>query len=310
MRQLGVTRPGLSARETGDLIAFLYSVDYFGPSGNVAEGQRLLAEKKCLVCHQVAGAGGLIGPSLDFFWQHGSPLSVAAALWNHGPAMAQQFRTSGIGRPTVTESDLGAMIAYLRSLSRDPADAPLRLLAGRVDVGQRLFKTKRCADCHGEPGSGEGRALAGRGVPRSLTRFAAAMWNKEPAMLESMKRRPMPLPPLDADEMADLIAYLGAVRYFASPGDPRRGALTLGDKGCLGCHTVSVRDLTAPRNLALAKGLDSPAAIISALWNHVLVKAPSGTPEAWSPYRPEEMTDLMAWLGSLGTDAVTPGSER
>jgi len=110
--------------------------------------------------------------------------------------------------------------------------------------------------------------------------------------------------------MAHLVAYLDDLRYFASPGDVRGGWRLLRDKGCLGCHSLSVRDPWAPRNLALVKGLDSPAAIISVLWNHVRVKVPGEKREVWLPCRPGEMADLMAWLGSLGVDAVTPGSER
>ena len=60
--------------------------------GAFSEGRRLFTEKRCVVCHQVAGIGGVIGPSLDFLGQYGSPIFVAAAMWNHGPAMAEVMR--------------------------------------------------------------------------------------------------------------------------------------------------------------------------------------------------------------------------
>ncbi len=63
MRQFGIARPYLDARETGDLIAFLYTLNYFDPPGNVQAGGRLFAEKKCVVCHQVGGTGGGVGPN-------------------------------------------------------------------------------------------------------------------------------------------------------------------------------------------------------------------------------------------------------
>jgi cytochrome c2 len=310
MRQLGIDRLAVSPREAGDLIAFLFSVNYFDPPENLGAGERLFAEKKCIVCHQVAGTGGVTGPGLDSFKDQGSPIFVAAAMWNHGPTMAQAMRTQGIGRPTVTASEIAALIAYLRSPSQGPADAPLHLLPGGPAAGQRLFVQKRCAGCHGEPGGRAGPLLADRRVPRRLTQFAATLWNKLPAMLEMMKGRGISLPPLQADEMAHLVAYLDAVRYFASPGDPGRGRRVLGTKGCLACHAVSVGDPWAPRNLVLARGFDSPAAAISMFWNHVLVKAPGGKREIWSQYRPDEMADLMAWLGSLAAGAVVPMSER
>ena len=300
MQQLGIDRPQLSPRKTGDLIAFLFSVNYFAPPGDLAAGRRLFREKRCIVCHQVAGTGGAVGPNLDFLGQYATPIFVAAATWNHGPAMAQAMRVRAIQRPTFTGSELGDLIAYLRSASPGPADMPLHLLPGRGEEGQRLFVEKRCVECHGQQGSRIGPVLAGRGVQRSLIQFAAALWNKGPAMAEAMKLRGISLPPLQADEMADLVAYLDVVQYFAPPGDPRRGWRVLADKGCLNCHSVSVRDTEVPLNLARMKGLESPAAITSVLWNHALVKARTGgQADVWSPCRPEEIADLMALLGSI-----------
>ena len=65
MRKFGIARPYLDPRETGDLIAFLYTLNYFDPPGNVQAGRGLFAEKKCVVCHQVGGTGGVVGPNLD-----------------------------------------------------------------------------------------------------------------------------------------------------------------------------------------------------------------------------------------------------
>jgi mono/diheme cytochrome c family protein len=51
MRQLGIPRPRLEAGETGDLIAFLSTLDYFDPPGNVDSGRRLFTTRRCIVCH-------------------------------------------------------------------------------------------------------------------------------------------------------------------------------------------------------------------------------------------------------------------
>ncbi|MBI4011101.1 MAG: c-type cytochrome [Candidatus Rokubacteria bacterium] len=303
MRRLGIARPRLDARETGDLIAFLFTFDYFDPPGNVPAGRRLFTEKKCVVCHQVGDVGGVIGPNLDFLKQYGSPIFVASAMWNHGPAMAEVMRAKGIQRPTFKDAELLDLIAYAKATSRLPVAGPLYVLPGRASEGHRLFVEKRCSDCHGVAGKGGGVGpdLAERGVHRTLTQFAAAMWNKAPAMVAAMKGRGVPVPQLTAEEMADIVAYLYAVQYFAVPGDRQRGARLANEKGCFGCHGVQARDGKAPADLAQVRGLDSPAAVVAALWNHSFIGAPptDRPPPRWAEFRPDEMADLVAFLRSL-----------
>ena len=231
MRKFGIARPYLDPRETGDLIAFLYTLNYFDPPGNVQAGSRLFTEKKCVACHQVGGAGGVVGPNLDGLAQFGSPILVAAAMWNHGPAMAEAMRVRKIERPTFKDSELLDLIAYLRSTAPPrpaPAEGPLYVLPGRSEEGRRLFLDKRCILCHSVAGVGGqvGPDLGERGLNWSLTQFAAAMWNKAPAMMAAMRAREIAVPRLQAEEMADLVAYLYSVRYFAEPGAPARGRAT------------------------------------------------------------------------------------
>src|SRR5499426_1766008 len=83
MKQLGITRPELTSQEAGDLIGFLYTLNYFDPPGNAASGQKLFTDKKCAVCHQVGGSGGTVGPKLDNLKQFASPMFLASAMWNH-----------------------------------------------------------------------------------------------------------------------------------------------------------------------------------------------------------------------------------
>ena len=289
MRQLGVPRPALDRREAGDLIAFLFTLSYFDPPGNPEAGRRLFVEKKCVVCHQVAGSGGVIGPSLDFVGQYGSPILVATDMWNHGPAMAELMRARRIERPLFKDAELLDLIAYLKSVSPDPAGDPLYVLPGRADEGRRLFAEKRCTQCHGAGGQGGrlGPDLGQRGLDRSLTQFATAMWNKAPAMMAAMKAQGIALPQLRAEEMADLVAYLYSVRYFAEPGDPRKGRELLTAKRCLTCHPLEGKGGSVAPDLARVKGLDAPAAVIAALWSHSV---------AGAELRPEEMADLVAFF--------------
>jgi mono/diheme cytochrome c family protein len=301
MQQRGIPRPHLDTRETGDLIAFLYTLNYFDAPGNSEAGRRYFSEKRCVVCHQVGDTGGVVGPNLDFLKQFGTPIFVAAAVWNHGPQMTEAMRARGIERPAFIGPELQDLIAYLAPATVG-REGPVYVLPGRADTGRKLFADKRCVSCHslGGEGAGVGPDLVGRGVRRSLVEFAAAMWNKAPAMVAAMKAQGISLPQLRPEEMADLVAYLYSVRYFADPGNARNGLAVATEKGCLRCHSVSGE--RAKVALGGAKGLESPAAVIAALWNHPVVKpvGTAGAKAAWPEFRPEEMADVVALLQSFG----------
>ena len=303
MQQRGIPRPHLDPREVADLIAFLYTLNYFDAPGNPEAGRRYFSEKRCIVCHQVGDTGGVVGPNLNFLRQFGTPIFVAAAVWNHGPQMTEAMKAGGIERPAFIGPELQDLIAYLAPASVG-REGPVYVLPGRADTGRKLFAEKRCSSCHsaGGGGAGVGPDLVGRGVRRSLVEFAAAMWNKAPTMVAAMKAQGISLPQLRPEEMADIVAYLYSVRYFADPGNSRTGLALATEKGCLRCHNVSGERMKAAPNLGAAKGLDSPPAVIAALWNHPVVKpvGAAGQKGAWPEFRPEEMADLVALLQSFG----------
>ncbi len=301
MGELGIERPRMSAWEIGDLIAFLFWLSYFDPAGDAEQGGRLFSEKRCVACHQVDGIGGVDGPALDFLHQYGTPIQVAAAMWNHGPTMAEVMRAKGIRRPSFTGSELTDLIAFLKAASPGFPEGPLYVMPGRVEEGRARFAEKGCIQCHRVPGGGGGGPgpdLAGRGRQWSLIQFAAAMWNKEPAMTRAMAERGISIPQLRAGEMADLVAYLTSVRYFGASGNPERGERSLLAKGCLDCHAWYGRGGSGS-DLGRAHGLDSPAAIIAAMWNHILV-ADTEPNLTWPTFSTVEMADLAAFFQSPG----------
>jgi mono/diheme cytochrome c family protein len=306
MRELKISRPYLYPQEAANLIAFLYTLNYFDRPGKLEAGRRLFVEKGCVVCHQVGGVGGVIGPNLDFLKQYGSPIFVATAMWNHGPAMAEAMQARGIKRPTFTGSELNDLTAYLKSASPAQTDEPLYVLPGDAETGRRLFVEKNCRVCHtvGGKGGRVGPDLSERGVHRSLTEFAAAMWNKAPAMIKAMREGGIPVPQVEPQEMADLVAYLYSVRYFSGPGDARRGEKVVKAKGCLRCHSVRGQGGTSASDLARSKWLLPPAAVVSVMWNHALdmQDQPETQERAWPELRPEEMADLVAYLQRLRQD--------
>jgi mono/diheme cytochrome c family protein len=299
MAALGITRPQLDARETGDLVAFLFTLDYFDPPGNAEAGRRLFTERRCVVCHQVGGTGGVVGPSLDGLRQYGSPIYLATAMWNHGPQMAQVMREKGIKRPHFSANDLRDLIAFINRASVVQPQGPLYVLPGNASRGRVLFAQKRCIECHAVGGQGGhvGPDLLERGLHRSLSQFVVAMWNKAPAMTEAMRSRSIPLPQLRPEEMADIVAYLYAVGYLAPGGDPKRGAAVAAAKGCLSCHGLYDERGKPASDLTKAREMDSPAAVLAALWNHSFLKDRQRAP--WAEIKASEMADLVAYLQSL-----------
>jgi mono/diheme cytochrome c family protein len=303
MRQLGIERPRLDPRESGDLVAFLYTLHYFDPPGRPDVGRKLFTEKRCAACHRIGGAGGDVGPRLDSAKLVGSPIDLAAAMWNHGPQMADAMAARGVERPTFTETELIDLIAYVTSASPGPPGGRLHVLPGRAEEGVRVFVERRCVECHSLGGRGRQGVpdLAERGAQKSLTGFAAAMWNKAPVMRQAMAGRLAQVPKLSPEEMSDLVAALYAVRYFARAGDPRQGVTVAAQKGCLTCHGLHGERGKPAGDLAQARGIDTPAGVLAGLWNHSFIADPRAERDRtpWPVIRPDEMGDLVAYLHSL-----------
>jgi mono/diheme cytochrome c family protein len=300
MRELGTQRPRLSSWEAGDLIAFLFWLSYFDPAGSAEQGERLFAEKRCIACHQVEGVGGVTAPSLDFLHQYGSPIQVAATLWNHGPSMTEAMRALGVRRPAFTSAELVDLIAYLRDASPVLPEGPIYVLPGRVVDGRRGFTELGCVECPRQPGQGGGLGpdLGARGRQWSLLEFASAMWNKAPAMTSVMAANDISSPQLQPSDMANIVAFLSSVQYFSDAGSSARGPRRIRAKGCLECHTMNGpgegRDAG---DLARMAGLDTPAAVIAAMWNHTLItEAESGRQLTWPMFTAGEMADLAAFF--------------
>lgn len=292
--------PNLDTAEGGDLIAFLFTQNYFAGAGNADSGKKLFSQKRCIQCHQIGGVGGVLGPNLDTIGQSGSPMNIAAAMWNHGPAMAETMRARGIERPHLNAAELRDLVAYLRAAAPGTTGEPIGILPGSANEGRVLFEQKQCTKCHGIQGKGGriGPDLGQRGLYQNLVEFAAALWNKAPAMLTAMRIRNITVPQLNAEEMANIVAYLRSFQYFGEPGNPNRGPQILWEKQCLNCHSLDGRGGKSAPDLALTKGLSSPAAVIAALWSHADLMA-QPAPEkslSWPQLNSDEVAHLMAFF--------------
>jgi mono/diheme cytochrome c family protein len=303
MRQLGMARPPLTAAEAGDVVAYLYTLNYFDPPGRPATGKRLFTDKGCVLCHTVGGAGGSVGPPLGEPKMYGSPIALAASMWNHGPQMTAAMEARKIPRPSLKGSELLDLIAYINAASPKPTRGQLYLLPGRALDGRRLFIEKRCVVCHQPRDKGdEGPPdLSERQAQRSLVDFAAAMWNKAPLMTQAMQSKLDAVPRLRPDEFADILAYLYSVQYFKQSGNPRRGVILAVNKGCLDCHALYSERGKVASDLTTVPGIDTPAGVLAGLWKHSLIDDPRPERDRrpWPTFRGDEMADLVAYLRTL-----------
>jgi mono/diheme cytochrome c family protein len=303
MRQSGIARPRLDARETGDLVAYLYTLNYFDRTGNAATGRRVFSSKHCADCHSIGSKGDKLGPDLGTMGAYASPIAIAAAMWNHGPRMTAAMAARGVARPTFQGSELLDLIAYMKSASPRPKLTALYVLPGSATNGRLLFADKRCVVCHSlvQRGDEEAPDLVEGQRQRSLTEFATAMWNKAPGMLRAMEARGITQPTLRPDEMADIVAYLYSVRYFRSSGRPHEGVLVAVNKGCLDCHGLYGERGKAASDLDRARNVETPAGALAALWNHSFVDDPRPERERrpWPTLGADEMANVMAYLRSI-----------
>jgi mono/diheme cytochrome c family protein len=121
MKQRGIDVPKLSGQDTADVLAYLYTAHYFDPRATARRGGQLVEERGCTSCHAVRGKGGTVAADFATSNVVGSPASVVAAMWNHGPRMESAAQKQGAAWPTLTGQELADITAFLNSLGKRPA---------------------------------------------------------------------------------------------------------------------------------------------------------------------------------------------
>lgn len=199
-------------------------------------------------------------------------------------------------------------------------------LPDRPTAGARLFAQKSCVRCHSlgdrEPRVGPdlGRIM----FAGSVLDLAGAFWNHAPVMHEKMQEMKIQPPTMTSREMADIIAFLTAYRYYLTEigeaGNPAAGRLVFAAKGCVRCHDDTGRnawDKPGP-HLQRYRGRYSAIFMAQAMWNHgpEMATVMRGSGIAWPKLTGREMGDLVAYLqagnGGGRVDRVyfEPGSPR
>jgi len=156
--------------------------------GAPESGAQVFQSKGCAECHQ----GSL---ALEERLRNLSMTSMAVAMWNHQASMKQSS-------PVLSREEMRQILAYIweREYFRG---------AGNAGRGQKVFAEKGCAGCHNDPASGAPH-LGKRPEGYSAITMIVVLWQHGPAMLDRMKQRGVAWPRFNAEQMGNLIAYLGS----------------------------------------------------------------------------------------------------
>ena len=113
VRAAKMTPPTLQGNEIADVLQFLISLRFFEPSGSPFLGERVFAERGCALCHGSKAEGTTEGPRIAAGADAFTTVSLASALWRHGPAMRVHAERLGIAWPTLEATDMGDLISFL-----------------------------------------------------------------------------------------------------------------------------------------------------------------------------------------------------
>ncbi|GAB4154659.1 MAG: hypothetical protein Fur0037_23240 [Planctomycetota bacterium] len=209
LKDAGLAVPKFAGNDIIDLYAFIRShkrrtsAQRFQSPGDPRRGEELFATKGCAGCHAVFAAEPAIGPDLGRAELRGSVTQIAGRMWNHWPEMARRMEQAGMTPPQFDVGELLDLFAYVYIARYEgPRRDPSR--------GRRVFDGKGCAICHGKNGEGKVGPSLHKWEGKSVAEIAQAMWNHAPKMKEHLREQTLSWAPLEADELADLLAFLAS----------------------------------------------------------------------------------------------------
>lgn len=284
MESKGLSRPSLDEQKASDLFAYFFAAKFFERPGDAGRGRKVFVEKGCSGCHGLAGQAGSSGAPPVASWSSlTDPISLGQQMWAHAPRMLAAMQAKKMKWPSLSSQEMTDLMVYLQNLPGTKGqDTQFALTA--ATGGKELLETKGCVVCH----TGD-MALANQTGHRTLTDFAAAMWNHAPHMLQ------LP-PPLSRQEMDAVLTYLWSVQFFDDKGNANRGRKVFAEKRCESCHTDGPGPKLGKRDAAM-----SNYGMIAILWKHgpTMLEEMKKKNIAWPRFRGIEMSDLVAYLNSL-----------
>ncbi len=115
MDHLHIVRAVFRKQEMADLLAFLYSFRYAEPGGSAKVGEVLFTGRSCSHCHGQLAQGTPQAPELRGRGKNYTAVTMATALWGHGPAMYRRTQELGMSWPLLSQNDVGDLITFLNT---------------------------------------------------------------------------------------------------------------------------------------------------------------------------------------------------
>ena len=145
----------------------------------------------------------------------------------------------------------------------------------------------------------------GRDLPETIVQLAGTMWNHSEAMSQAMRERGLTRPSFDAQEMADLVAFLYSVRSTEPGGSPRLGEVLFAGRGCDRCHGVRAEGTERGTGLRGRGRRFTSISFAAALWRHGSIYGRTReNGQSWPELSEGDVGDLITFLNSSA--AVRP----
>jgi cytochrome c2 len=171
---------------------------------------------------------------------------------------------------------------------------------GAAVRGAETFAAKQCAHCHRTAeAKGIGPALEELRRRQGAYELAGRLWNHAPGMFTVLTHEGLRWPEINAAEMADLMAYLGAEASLDPKPNLARGQTILVSKGCLKCHAFRGEGARVGPDLAGRSADYAPPATWAAkMWRHTPRMAAKALEQGvlYPRFSGDEMVNLLAFL--------------
>jgi cytochrome c551/c552 len=203
-------------------------------------------------------------------------------------------------RRRVARLSIGLVLAAILAAAATMAETAVPRPAG-----ERVAAAKGCGECHALPGEARGRrpgpSFVRPAPPQAASEVVRRLWNHIPTMRQHFVARGLAWPVIQAQEMTDLLTFLGMQPGLEAAPNLERGQALLVQKGCLKCHALAGEGARVAPDLTQYRQFGNPVPLATALWN----KAPvmlgridaSGIP--YPIFQEREMTDLLGFLGAV-----------
>jgi len=119
MQQRDVERHPISPQELADILSYILALGAQDQKGDPKAGRSAFVQKGCAQCHEQEDVANAIGPAIAALRSDATPVSMAAAMWNHGGTMLERITEAGLSWPVFNDREMVDLLAYLTSFEAE-----------------------------------------------------------------------------------------------------------------------------------------------------------------------------------------------